>query len=239
MIEKKQIKAIALDAFEYLNEIKEHVRKEELDCKVESYIFERIKNITDSVKLVSEEYGNLKMGTTIQQTIVIDPIDGTGNVIRGIPIFSVAIALLNGALDRASVEDVEYSIVVSTFGIYEADKQDAVEQQNLDNISIEEALIRCTRPFRLRMLGASTVELGLLGSGSIDGFVEIKGLKSVDLLPILLFLKKKGCFFSDKDGNELVFGLSNPKENCFSILAARSEELLKKLVTKVKEKEYE
>ena len=235
MIDKSQIKDIAKNAFAYLQSIDGKIAKDELDCAVETYIFEAIQKITTQVRIVSEEYGNMLVGEERQPTIVVDPIDGTGNLIRGIPIYSVAIALLDGDLTKATVHDIQYSVVVSTFGIYEASQDDETKKQDIGELSAKEALVRCIRPFRLRMLGASTVELCLMAAGSIDGFVEIKGLKSVDLIPVLLILEKSGCHFSDKFGNPLEFGLMNPKDNCFSIIAARDKKLLAELVEAIKE----
>lgn len=234
MINEVEVKQIAKEAFAHIEQVKKTVNIHEIDIIIENFIFDQIKRVTTDIKIVSEEYGNLILGTP-KQTLIIDPIDGSGNLIRGIPIYSVAIALCNDCFDEAGIEEIAYSVVVSTFGVYEACKEDIVIEQNINQISVSEALIRCVRPFRMRMLGASSVELCLLASGSIDGFVETKGLKSVDLLPILLILEKNGCYFCDKNGESLKFGLSNPKENCYSIVAARSQDLLEKLLHEVKE----
>ena len=233
MISKFDIRNIIIKTLAYIEKIKNTVNDYDLDREVENYIFEEIKSVTDDVKIVSEEYGNLILGDP-KQTIIIDPIDGSGNLIRRIPIYAVSIALCDGLLDEVSVDDIEYSIVASTFGIYEASSDDVPETQDIGDISVSDALIRCTRPFRLRLLGASSVELCLLAMGSIDGFIEKRGLKSVDLIPPSLILKKKGCYFCDKYGNKLKFRLTNPKEECFSIVAARSEKLLNEILNQIK-----
>lgn len=238
MLDNHNVKEIAKEAFFYIETVKKNVDLNEMDQIIETFIFDQIKSKTTEIKIVSEEYGNLVLGIP-KQTIIIDPIDGSGNLIRGIPIYSVAIALCNGDLQEVGVEDIEYSIVVSTFGLFEARKEDMIEEQNVDILSISEALIRCIRPFRMRLLGASTVELCLLAKGSIDGFIEKNGLKSVDLLPVLLILKNHGCYFSDTYGNELKFSLSNPKDNCYKIIASRSKDLFEKLLNDVKEQMHE
>ena len=233
MIDKFEIRDIAIKALTYIEKIRNIVSVDEIDRNVENYIFEEIKKVTNNIKFVSEEYGNLTIGDP-KQTIIIDPIDGSGNLIRKIPIYAVSIALCDGCLDEVTVENIEYSIVASTFGIYESSSSDVPIQQNIGDISVSEALIRCVRPYRLRLLGASSVELCLLAMGSIDGFIEIRGLKSVDLIPPILILKKHGCYFCDKYGKELKFGLSNPKEECFSIIAARSKDLLNGILKQIK-----
>lgn len=233
MINKENIKNIAQKAIAYLEEIKYVVDVNNIDSTVEKFIFDEIKSVTSDVKIVSEEYGNLILGDP-KQTIVIDPIDGSGNLIRGIPIYAVSIALCNQCLDSVSLQNIEYSVVVSTFGVYEAAVNDAKVSQQLGKISVSEALIRCSRKKRYRLLGASSVELCLLAMGSIDGFIEINGLKSVDLIPVLLILEKNGCYFCDKNGNDLKFGLSNPKGNCFSFIAARSKGLLDDILCQIK-----
>lgn len=238
MLNNEAIKKIAKDAFRYLDKNKNIIDNNYIDVVIEKYIFDRIKEYTQNVKIVSEEYGSLILGNPVK-TVIIDPIDGSGNIFRGIPIYSVAIALCKGNLDFVSVDDIEYSIVVSTFGIYEASINDLEKEQNIENLSLQNALMRDFRNFRMRILGASTVELCLLANGSIDGFVELNGLKSVDLIPELLILKKNGCYFSDKFGNELKFDLSNPKKNMFSIIVARSKSLHNEILVNIKEKCYE
>lgn len=223
MIEHRKIKDIALKAFDAISR-KELIGNQNADQCIEKLIFDELRLTTENIKIVSEEYGTLVIGNP-EQTVIVDPIDGTCNLIRGIPIFSVAIALCDGNLDRVAVKDIRYSVIVSTFGTFESSFGDLTQMTNCCFSRANEALLRCNRPYRNRLLGASTIELCLLSQGSFDGFIETKGLKCVDLIPTLLILKKNSCVFSDKYGNKSVFELKNPKLGQYSFIAARTQEL--------------
>ena len=56
------------------------------------------------VNLLSEEIGLLDNGS--DYTFVLDPIDGTRNAYRGIPFFSISLAI-----GKSKISDVEFGIV--------------------------------------------------------------------------------------------------------------------------------
>ena len=64
-----------------------------IDAAAEKVILERLQGI-DGTTIVSEEVGILGDGPT---RIVVDPIDGSLNAKRGIPFFSVSIAVAEGS----------------------------------------------------------------------------------------------------------------------------------------------
>lgn len=232
MIKNKQIKDIAINAFEIIKK-ENFTGDQKADLRIESFIFDELKALGGNMKIVSEEYGTLILGEP-NVTLIIDPIDGSGNLIRGIPIYSVAMAVCDGLVNKVTVNDIRYSVVVSGFGIFENSRDDA-EIVNTDSpLDVNEALLRFIRPFRTRLLGASTVELCLLAHGSLDGFVETKGLKSVDLIPILLILQKNGCYFSDKNGDAVEFNLKTPKLNEYTFIAARTKKLHEAIIEMIK-----
>lgn len=236
MIENRQFREIIEQAFNLIGQ-EGLVGRTDCDQSVESFIFDQLKNLGHDMKIVSEEYGTYVLGEP-EITVIVDPIDGSGNLLRGIPIYAVALAVCEGSLDRVSLNDIRYSVIATVFGVFENSREDEMQEQKECTIHNQEALLRCyARDFRMRLLGASTVELCLLAEGSLDGFIEIKGLKSVDLIPTLLILKKHSCFFSDKAGKELVFPLDDPKKNQFSFVAARNKELHQDLLALIEAEE--
>src|SRR5206468_12538926 len=63
-----------------------------VDKAAEDAILARLREI-DDVTIVSEEVGRFGSGSTV---VVVDPIDGSLNAKRGIPFFSVSIAVAGG-----------------------------------------------------------------------------------------------------------------------------------------------
>ncbi len=222
------VRGIAMDAFAFIGR-NSFEGDQQADIAVEAFIINSFRNSGMSVKLVSEESGTISFGSPTQ-TIVVDPIDGTGNLIRGIPIYSVAMAICDSTEALVSFSDIAYSIVASSFGVFEGRKGEDHISTGIRCDNIDEALVRQARQRRMRLLGASTVELCLLARGNIDGFVELEGLKCVDLIPVLLNLHRHDCPFSDARGAQIVFDLALPKNDIYTFIAARSEKLHELLV---------
>ncbi len=74
-----------------------------IDKAAEDAILARFRAL-DGITIVSEEAGRLGDGSTI---VVIDPIDGSLNAKRGIPFFSVSIAVADGP----TMGDVQFGYV--------------------------------------------------------------------------------------------------------------------------------
>ncbi|MBN8046356.1 inositol monophosphatase family protein [Paraclostridium bifermentans] len=224
------LKKIAINAFEELKNISND-NKINCDIYIEKYVIDEILKYCSDIVIISEECGRIKFGKGIQ-SIVLDPIDGTGNYMRGIPIYSICIALVNHNKLIIDENDIEYSIVVSTFGIFEAYKGALGKTQVNVESEFDKALIRRFGQGRMRLLGASSIELGLLADGSIDAFIDNDGLKLVDIIPILLYLKNNNCIITDLQGYKLKFILDNPKNSDYKFIASRSKMLHKNILSR-------
>ena len=75
-----------------------------IDAAAERVILERLRAI-DGATIVSEEIGELKGDGGLR--IVVDPIDGSLNAKRGIPFFSISVAIADGA----TMDDVLFGYV--------------------------------------------------------------------------------------------------------------------------------
>jgi len=73
-----------------------------IDAAAERVIVDRFKD--EDVRIVSEEVGSFGAG---RWTVVIDPIDGSLNAKRGIPFFSISIAVADGE----TMDDVFFGYV--------------------------------------------------------------------------------------------------------------------------------
>ena len=80
------------------------------------------------------------------------------------------------------------------------------------------------------MFGSVAVELCFVASGVLDAVLDVRGsLNGYDIAASLLILKEAGGVATDLAGREIEGEVA--KTNSIPIVAARNEELLKKLLT--------
>jgi myo-inositol-1(or 4)-monophosphatase len=175
-----------------------------IDAAAEQVILDRFRG--EDVKLVSEEVGILGNG---RWTVVIDPIDGSLNAKRGIPFFSISIAVAEGD----TMDDVVFGYV-HDFGTGEEwtatrgggallDGQplterpkDALEILSFEATTLEyvteNAALFTGVAHRLRIMGSLAITLCHLAAGRVDGVVSLKGARSVDIAAAQLLVRERG-----------------------------------------------
>ena len=176
-----------------------------IDQAAEDAIVARFRDL--DVTIVSEEVGRVGTGSTI---VVVDPIDGSINAKRGIPFFSLSIAIAEGE----RMDDVHFGYVYD-FGTGEewtatrgggaqlnGEPLGAVlPKDTIDLLSFEATrteLIARDAPKmlgvadRLRIMGSLALTLCHLAAGRIDGVVSLKGARSVDIAAAQLLVRELG-----------------------------------------------
>ena len=79
------------------------------DIKVEKNLLETLKYYYPDYSYITEESGNIKGD---ENTIIIDPIDGTSNFIHGIPHVSIVIAKMN---NNEITDGIIYNPILNEF----------------------------------------------------------------------------------------------------------------------------
>lgn len=192
----------------------------EVDRLAEAEIVKELRRAYPTHAILAEESGAIGKGPL---QWVIDPLDGTHNYLRGIPHFSVSIALLEkgepvygvifdplrGELFTASKGD----------GAYLNDRRIRVsKRENLGGAMIAtgfpyrqrqhlEAQLNMTRALLgqaedIRRSGSAALDLAYVAAGRYDGYFEI-GLKPWDLAAGVLMVREAGgryCDFAGRDG---------------------------------------
>jgi myo-inositol-1(or 4)-monophosphatase len=192
----------------------------EVDKLAEAEIIKELRRAYPDHAILAEESGAMGKGP---MTWVIDPLDGTHNYLRGIPHFSVSIALLEkGVPIHAVVFDPlrdELYTASKGDGAYINDRRMRVsKRENLGG-----AMIATGFPFRqrehlpaqldmtrailgqaedIRRSGSAALDLAYVAAGRYDGYFEI-GLKPWDMAAGVLLVHEAGgryCDFAGRDG---------------------------------------
>jgi len=192
----------------------------EVDKLAEAEIIKELRRAYPDHAILAEESGQTGKGPL---TWVIDPLDGTHNYLRGIPHFSVSIALLEkGVPIHAVVFDPlrdELYTASKGDGAYLNDRRMRVgKRENLGG-----AMIATGFPFRqrehltaqldmtrailgqaedIRRSGSAALDLAYVAAGRYDGYFEI-GLKPWDMAAGVLLVHEAGgryCDFAGRDG---------------------------------------
>ncbi len=169
--------------------------------------------------LVSEELGSTTMGGS-KGTIFLDPIDGTYNAVAGIPFYALSIAYAeDGIVQRGYVKNLatgETFYALRGRGAYLDGQPIHVSQTTLLEESAMSVYGRKFDPTpvlyigrklrRLRLFGASALELCYVGCGRIDGFIDVRGtLRVTDAAAGVLICEEAGGRVTDLDGNVIQF----------------------------------
>jgi myo-inositol-1(or 4)-monophosphatase len=181
-----------------------------VDKAAEDAILARLREV-DGVTVVSEEVGRFGTGLagTGSTVVVVDPIDGSLNAKRGIPFFSVSIAVADGE----TMGDVHFGYVYD-FGTGEewvarrgggatlngtpltVRPKETIEilafEATRTDLIAREAPKVAELAYRLRIMGSLALSLCQLASGRIDAVCSLKGARSVDIAAAQLLVREQG-----------------------------------------------
>lgn len=216
-----------------------------VDRSAEQAIIDTIKKSYPKHTIISEECGELK-GEDNDYQWIIDPLDGTTNFIKGIPHFSVSIALkVKGKLDQAVIYDPIRGELFSAsrgkgaqlngFRIRVQQHKELTgtilatgfphkQKHHLDAyMNMFKDLFSQTSD--MRRAGSAALDLAYVAAGRVDGYFEL-GLKPWDTAAGELLVIEAGGLVTDLNGGH--------EHSTSGNIVAASGRLLKEIVQTIR-----
>jgi myo-inositol-1(or 4)-monophosphatase len=178
-----------------------------IDAAAERAVVERLDREGIEFALVSEELGRRDGAGPL---VVLDPIDGSINAKRGIPFFSVSIAVADGPL----MGDVRFAFVhdfgsgeewTATRGggaALDGSPLGAVRpKERIEILALEATTARLVAEHapplvplvgRLRVMGSLALSLCHLAAGRVDAVCSLKAARAVDIAAAQLLVREVG-----------------------------------------------
>jgi fructose-1,6-bisphosphatase/inositol monophosphatase family enzyme len=226
-----------------------------IDLVAENVIIHSLEEANVNILLISEELGERYIGDKEkaklnEKKIIVDPLDGSNNAVRGVPYCSVSIAYAIGN----KIDDIKRGVVLNlnTNELFWAEKgkgaflnNNKIQVSDLDitekcffelnlpmknlmkNLQKLSSIIK--KFYRIRIMGSSALTLCLVGSGSIEAFINLrKSNRLVDVAAGILILKEAGGKIFSLEGKEIDKELSIQIKFPFIASNAKLESFLKK-----------
>lgn len=192
-----------------------------IDKIAEDWILEYVQDKDLPVNILSEEAGYVDRG--MEETLVVDPIDGTNNAVMGLPFFSVSLAI-----GKNSMQDVRLALVknIATGETYFAERGGGAYKDGnrieirkyrpessmflvyMGRYASEETMNVVKRAERARSLGCASLEMCLVAEGMMDAYYMNcesydKSIRVVDIAASALVLRESGGSLYDLEGRDL------------------------------------
>ena len=198
----------------YFETLLEHEEKEDksfvtkADTEADQLIIDLIKENYPEHQIITEENGTI--GPENEHVWVVDPLDGTLNFTRGIPLFCTSIAVVQKG---EPIVAVIYNPV--TKSLFHAEKgrgafwnDEKIQVSEISETGAEnkaktlEIYNKFYHEFKSqRILASAALELAYVASGRLEGFVSV-GLRSWDVFGGVLLVREAGGKVTDFAGKD-------------------------------------
>ncbi len=181
-----------------------------IDAACEDAVVRRLEALDLDFTLVSEELGERVFGMGGPTRVVVDPVDGSVNAKRGIPYFSLSLAVAEGP----TMDDVTFGFV-HDFGAGEewtatrgggaflngAPLDTPLPKEPVEILAFEGTTTPAIAKMaprmvgiaqRLRVMGSLALSLCHLAAGRLDAVCCLKPARSIDIAAAQLLVRERG-----------------------------------------------
>ena len=234
-----------------------------IDIVAENAIIEFIERSNIDLLLISEEVGEKYIGDKDnamknQYKLIVDPIDGSSNAVRGVPFSSVSIAFAVGNkianIKKAVIIDLTTRDLYSAergrgaflngnkISVSDRDKQELIFEIDYRLRNLTETLNKYKRIIgksnRIRTMGSCALSLCQVAKGSMDAYINFKEIiRLVDAAAGILLVKEAGGKVFTFEGTEIDEELSINTRFAFIASNVKLEQYFKKELEKINSKE--
>jgi fructose-1,6-bisphosphatase/inositol monophosphatase family enzyme len=214
-----------------------------IDQVAEDVALAMLEKSSVKANLLSEEKGFVDFGGT--SVFVLDPVDGTRNAYRGIPFYSVSLAI-----GTSKISDIEYGIVknIPTGDVFTAEKHQGAFLNNtriracevpsaemLSSISLGKNYTSraglLSKKGNIRSFGSASLEMCMVALSALDFyFVGRDILRVVDIAAATLIVREAGGVVKTITGENLDMEFDLVGRT--SVIAGCSENLISDLLPK-------
>ncbi|MFX1560327.1 MAG: inositol monophosphatase family protein [Promethearchaeota archaeon] len=225
-----------------------------LDVKAEDEIINVLSSSSTNFEILTEEKGFIRSKSIPEYLAVIDPIDGSANLERGIPLITIGISLIPFK-DAMTSDDAEISVIESVFtnetyvaitgkGVTKngvsvrpsapVELKNAIisydTKKTWDSDFLERSLRTISAVHDTRRSASNLLDLCWTASGALDGMVDLR-----DMLPIIHLcgthmVFEAGGFVIDQNGNR--FSSPLEPERMMNFVAASNEKLARQILAR-------
>ena len=173
------------------------------DLKVEKIIIEELKKARPKFSIISEENG-IENNKDLENTWIIDPIDGTINFLHGIPHFAISIALKkNDEIISGIIYDPikdEMFFAEKDNGAFLNNHRIKVSSKNKINECLFATGGKVKNEYDLpsRKSGSAALDMAYVASGRYDGYFQ-ENLNLWDIAAGIILIKEAGGLINDID----------------------------------------
>jgi len=197
-------------------------RLEDIDLEVEASIARMLKQRLKNAALITEESGVISWGGGGPPILILDPIDGSTNLLRGYSLYSLSLAIANGS----SWDTIESGVVVNplldqvfeacrgagaylngkslkTSSIPSLDKAmvavDLNFKEAIDSSTASSLLDIVGRAAHVRCMGSDALEICMVAAGKLEAFIDLRGiLRLTDFAAAGFILEEAGGYLFDR-----------------------------------------
>lgn len=225
------------------------------DREAEDIIIRGLIESGHGFEIMTEERAAFTTSSTPQYRIVIDPVDGSHNVSRGIMTAGVALAVL--PIEAPIVpEQVQWAFVGELFSgtVYQAQHGGgafrngrrcqvsetqqferstiAVDFDGRGPVTLSKLLIQQPTPAKVRRSGSSAIDIVYVASGAYDAYIDTRNtLTGESFLASLSIVLEAGGVYSDQYGKN-IRPITNLTEG-FSLVVAGTSQLQQEILAKI------
>ena len=227
----------------------------QFDREAEDIIISGLIESGHSFEIITEERPTFSTSNQPSYRIIIDPVDGSTNVARGIPTAGVSLAVLS--IDKPIIpENVQWSLVGELYSgtVYEAQRglgafcnghrcqvseifriDQCLAGMNFDGRDTEvirKLLIEQPALNKVRRSGSSSMDISYVANGASDAYIDIgDALTGESFLAPLSIVLEAGGIVTDHYGKPLR-PISNLTEG-FSLVVAGTKQLHSELLSRI------